>query len=189
MPHTGYFWNYDKEAVDAVNAAGLNLASNKNIMLNNGYLCAFLTHGSQTPIRSNQMGAGPIFKGQHVTVDKFLVDKDGNIPIVGTVDGVDISAFQSKVVEIGDWNMDTTAVVNVAHGLTFANIRGVSILVRKDVGNYGYPIDYGAPDPYGNYTVLTDYIQMTRIEGAFFDSADFDETPFNRGWIVIWYVP
>ena len=189
MPHTGYFWNYDKEAVDAVNAAGLEIVEGRSIVINDGCIYGTRNHATDAGINSIQMGEGPIFRGHHLANEKFLVDKDGNIPIVGTVDGVDISAFQSKVVEIGDWDMDATAVVNVAHGLTFANIRSVSVLVRKDVGNYGYSIDYGAPDAYGNCTVLTDYIQLTRIEGAFFDSADFDETPFNRGWIVIWYVP
>jgi len=215
MAHTGYFWNYDKEAVDAVNAAGLNIASNKNIMANNGYLCVFLTHGTQTPIRANQMGAGPIFKGQHVSADKFVVDKDGNIPIVGTVDGVDISVHgadesahhakytdaevfaalgvRPKVVEIGDWNMNITDYVDITHGLTLANIRSVSAILRKDDGSMYYAVMQCTSPPAGHEASITlispTTIRITRESGGSYDGPDYEATSYNRGWIVISHVP
>jgi len=99
MPHVGYFWNYDKEAVAAVNAAGLNIVSGKNINTLNGQIKGRYTHVMAAPIQADQEGEGALFTGRLNTAKKFEIDKDGNISAVGTVDGVDISGF--KIVSIG----------------------------------------------------------------------------------------
>lgn len=94
-----------------------------------------------------------------------------------------------KVIDIGDWNMDTTASVNVAHGLTLANIRSVHVLVRNDADTSYY-------DSIGWVSsLLADLFHSTngtnvvpqRLTAGFFDSATFDSTSFNRGWVTIFY--
>ena len=99
MAHRGSFWIWDKDAVAAVNAAGLNIAGGKNIIMQDGGIGGARNHPTAAPLSSNQSGTGLILRGQLLSVDKFLIDKDGNITLVGTVDGVDISGF--KVVSIG----------------------------------------------------------------------------------------
>jgi hypothetical protein len=44
------------------------------------------------------------------------------------------------VVNIGDWNMDSTSSVSVAHGLTLSKIRYVEVLIRRDDNLIYYPM-------------------------------------------------
>ena len=121
MAHRGSFWTWDKDAVAAVNATGLELVVGKSFQTLNGF--AYLTRESvgMPPLFSDQQGAGPIFLGKFVGATKFEIDNDGNIPIVGTVDGVDISGF--KIVSIPpsafvpmedtyDWIITSVSVIN-----------------------------------------------------------------------------
>ena len=49
---------------------------------------------------------------------------EGGITINSINQGEDVTAaINTKIVEIGDWNMDSTADKNVAHGLTFSWIQ------------------------------------------------------------------
>ena len=97
-----------------------------------------------------------------------------------------------KVVNIGDWNMDTTAAVSVAHGLTITSIRAVFGLLRNDADDNYFTIT----PAYEAVTSLHVRIQsitasdvtLTRLAGGGFDSVSFDSTSYNRGWLTIWYV-
>lgn len=96
-----------------------------------------------------------------------------------------------KVLNIGDWNMDSTPSVNVAHGLTLSKIRRVNVFIRNDADTTYYELSgwigaaaavVGCPI-YAGSTNVTIY----REGGIAFDSTNFDSTSYNRGWIVIWY--
>jgi hypothetical protein len=94
-----------------------------------------------------------------------------------------------KVIEIGDWNMDSTATKNIAHGLLLNNIRTIQGTIRDDGSTTFYPLMFS---PYSTYSAVTVYCDATnavcdRQSGSIFDSALFDATSFNRGWITIWY--
>lgn len=98
------------------------------------------------------------------------------------------------VMDIGDWNMDTTARVDQTHPLTLANIRAVQVYVRSDSGSSVYPLDFArveqaspADEPQGRWWLYNDEIRVERRTGGFFDSASYSTTPYNRGWIVFWY--
>lgn len=99
-------------------------------------------------------------------------------------------AFLTTVINIGDWNMDTTASVNVAHGLTLSKIRTINVLIRDDSAAGFYPIEIadlttGLAD--GNCQANATNIVLARRTGGLFDSASYDSTSYNRGFITIYH--
>ena len=93
-----------------------------------------------------------------------------------------------KVIEIGDWDMDATTNLNVAHGLTLAKIRFVTIMIVDDLSSGQYDLAYGnAGSASGSFTLDATNVALNRVIGGFFDTAGFNATTFNRGWVTIWY--
>jgi hypothetical protein len=109
---------------------------------------------------------------------------------IKTKDG---SVLRWKIIEIGNWNMDSTGSVTVAHGLTQTKIRTLNAEIRGDVGS-AYETELHSIDSYintlvcGFKSVVGAYIVLTRTSSGFFDSNFFDATSYNRGWITIGYV-
>lgn len=101
--------------------------------------------------------------------------------------GVQDAPLNIKVIDIGDWNMDATASINVAHGITFAKIRSVSAMIRNDIADTYW--DYGG-ELNGDlfFTVNSTNVVLSRVASGFFDGVDFDSTAYNRGWVVVQYV-
>lgn len=103
------------------------------------------------------------------------------------------AVLYQKVVAIGDWDMDGTQSVNVAHGLTYADIRGARAILRNDGDTARYPIFQidtgfvGAPDA-GISQIDSTNVTIGRVTSGQFDSANFDSTSYNRGWVIIDYV-
>jgi hypothetical protein len=99
------------------------------------------------------------------------------------------SNLKVKVVEIGDWDMDATATINVAHGLTYAKIRFATASIRNDGDTDVYMLAYtsAAGSLGGGVSWDNTNIALTRDSGGFFDNVVFDATSYNRGWITIWY--
>jgi len=105
--------------------------------------------------------------------------------------------FKIIVIEIGDWDMDATSSVSVAHGLAdYKKIRSVSGIIRNDTDTRSYAIGshdngvsfypaYGI-SPVGTPGIDTD-ITIVRDTSGIFDSVDFNSTSYNRGWITIIY--
>ena len=101
-----------------------------------------------------------------------------------------------KVVEIGDWNMDSTANVTVDHGLgaSFRNIRHCSALIRNDGDDVYYFLDKGAntgdTTPQGYVAnIQSAGTALVRLNSGEFDNASYDSTGYNRGWMFIEYEP
>lgn len=102
--------------------------------------------------------------------------------------------LQTKIIEIGDWNMDTTPSKTVAHGLTGSHIRGWEIYIRRDADEWSdseglnkFSRFFGGLGLYSR--VGNTDIFMDRDGGSLFDSIVYNATPYNRGWIFIWYDP
>ena len=97
-----------------------------------------------------------------------------------------------KILEIGTWNMDGNLTVSVAHGLTLANIRSISAIIRRDDGIAQYPLNYSNIDNNvgGTYYCTATNATLIRTGGGFFDDSLFDTMggDGNRGWITITYV-
>ncbi|MHA1302131.1 MAG: hypothetical protein ACTSPI_00315 [Candidatus Heimdallarchaeaceae archaeon] len=92
-------------------------------------------------------------------------------------------------IEIGDWNMDLTDWINVAHGITVGDIRTVSVLIRHDLGTFIYPLDvYSSGQSQGGINSISNTdITLMRGTGGLFDDTIFDSTSYNRGWVIIEY--
>lgn len=110
--------------------------------------------------------------------------------------------LKRKVVQIGDWNMDSTATVSVAHGLgsSWKNIRGIKVIVRDDADSFYSDLlsqttqsAYHKPSGYTNGFDSTN-INLARVaapdgdgHNGWFDGTGYDSTSYNRGWVLIDY--
>lgn len=102
-----------------------------------------------------------------------------------------VGVLNVKVIEIGDWNMNITANIDVAHGLTKTKIRSISALIRDD-NDFTYSdlseTDGSNTGVNGIRTNLDTNIRLSREIGGVFDNTTYNLTPYNRGWITIWYI-
>lgn len=109
----------------------------------------------------------------------------------GLVAGTGNATLLKKVVNIGDWNMDTTASVNVAHGLTLAKIYSVSVMIRTDTESLHQMLV--ATDSSGAiggwFSTDATNVVCNRTTGGMFDNTALDATSYNRGYVVIEYIP
>lgn len=116
-------------------------------------------------------------------------------------DIADISGGLKKaIVEIGDWNMrlsggDITKTIDLPAGITYANVRRVTALIRNDNNTLasnltGQPYDAGISDVFGGYAgvLSNNKIHLERANGGFFDNTSYDSTSYNRGWVIVEYV-
>jgi hypothetical protein len=94
-----------------------------------------------------------------------------------------------KSLNIGDWDMDTTESKNVAHGLSdFKKIRGIDVIIRNDSDTAPYlHITATANKDIYISGIDNSNIGITRRTSGTFDSASFDSTSYNRGWVTITY--
>jgi len=114
-------------------------------------------------------------------VNTSTIEAQGGIRTAASGDYVKI-----KVLSIGDWNMDTTPTLNVAHGLTYANIISVTGYITDDASAARYTIPYvDATGIQLEAQVIGTNIYLAR--GTTFDNNTFDATSFNRGIITIIY--
>jgi len=94
-----------------------------------------------------------------------------------------------KTIDIGDWNMDTTAEKSVAHGLGngFINIRMISVQIINDAASV--ITDFLSTDIEGGVIcyINNTNVVLTRDTDGSFDGPNYDATSYNRGWVTIWY--
>lgn len=116
------------------------------------------------------------------------VDGNGKIDSVKEVNGVRLIP---EVISIGDWNMNSTSAVNVAHGLgaSYKKIRIIDVIIRADLDNFNYSLnrtDQSGNTHGGISSINSTNVQLCRTSDQFFDNENFDSTSFNRGWITLW---
>ena len=122
-------------------------------------------------------------------LETTLTNDDTKLPTSGAVFDK-VAGLNTKVVDIGDWDMDATAAPTVAHGLTFSKIRTVKVMVRNDADTILIDLkgfDGSTTTPAGYYYVLGASIQLGRVAGKGFDNTSYNSTSYNRGWITIQY--
>lgn len=121
------------------------------------------------------------------------VDANGKVDSIKEQNGVRLLC---KVIEIGDWNMDSDIGITVDTGLgsDYKKIRSVSVIIRNNDDSDYYPLDafVNGTDPYllnGGITQFlnTGGVYLRRRTGGLFDNSNFDSTSYNRGWLTIWY--
>ncbi len=101
------------------------------------------------------------------------------------------AGLHRKIIEIGDWNMVTTPNKQVFDDtVLFTSVRSAQVSIRSDGTNYMTDIFYAGsfqayPGPGGPVAFL-----LNRTAGGSFTQGDlYNETPYNRGWILIDYIP
>lgn len=127
-----------------------------------------------------------VVKGLSISGDDNTITEVNSIKDQG---GVFFSGLKCKVLEIGNWNMDTTIEVLIPHGLDYDDIISVTAFIKSDNDHYGNMIngtnitgqDFGGIAP-GETNIV-----LQRANGGAFDNNGFDSTPYNRGYITIWY--
>jgi hypothetical protein len=113
----------------------------------------------------------------------------------------------TKVIEIGDWNMWVSggsgiSAKVVAHGLTVTDIRSFTVILRIDGEPFTFvrwqcPVSYLAGGGATPGAVQADAylsggsnVEITHAGvGSLFDNTNYKDTGYNRGWVVIQYVP
>ena len=124
------------------------------------------------------------------STDAFNIGSDGAITTSG---GVDTNVkLNTKVINIGTWNMVTTLNVSIASGVDTNKIRTMQAVIRNDTDLVSY--DFASYDngSAGSITAghSTNVIVLTRTAGGAFDGTPFDTMgdDGNRGWITIQYI-
>jgi len=152
-------------------------------LLDDADVAAFMaTLGSDVVLSDNlNMGQG-------------LVDNSDAVDVDGIVEqGTGAAELKCKVIEIGDWDMDAAASHNVAHGLTIANIRIVTVLIQNDTESvlYSATQDHHATScDVGISSIDSTNVVLDRLGAGQFDNANYDDVggvAGNRGWVTIWY--
>jgi len=96
-----------------------------------------------------------------------------------------------KVVNIGDWDMDTNNFATVNHGVSDYNkIRSVNVIIRNDANTNYYTILQGAATGASAWItqISSTQVSLEREPAGDYDNTDFDSTSYNRGWVTIGYV-
>lgn len=106
--------------------------------------------------------------------------------------------YRTDKIEIGDWNMDLTSGVSIDltalyPDLTFADIISVEAYIFSDtvpitsqINMYNLSIG-GRAHVKTVPSVSTLTIELERDSSGFFDADGFDNTPYNRGHVLITY--
>lgn len=127
------------------------------------------------------------------TADQIIKKSDGvdfnTIMTNSVLPDTGVPNLKIKVLNIGDWNMDTTSNKIVAHGISdYKKIRMISVIIRDD-SDSGYTCS-----PYLDPSDLLSHnfdvpgsLNLFRANGSFYDSVNFDSTSYNRGFITIIY--
>lgn len=111
------------------------------------------------------------------------------------IDAVNLATSQNqiatKVIEIGFWDMDTTAFLEVAHTLDATKILSVSVTILNDALTVAEPLDKslntGVRQGWICCVDATE-VQMWRLASGSFDSTDYNNGAINRGYMTITYL-
>ncbi len=175
------------------------------VSLDSGSISGSLTAAAVGIISGSSGGAAivTLFSDITVTNDATI---NGDIIVSGVVDGRDVAAdgaildavgvqsvkLNTKVIDIGDWDMDSDVTKAVAHGLTLANIRTAHVMIRSDDGASFSPLNHvgtiGDGETEGSIAnINATTVSMARLLGGGFDTPLYNSTSYNRGWITIQY--
>lgn len=157
---------------------------------NSSYLLGILGYGSDTNRGKITLNSGGVAKTTisaeatgvaPITVDSTTVCTNLNADMV---DGL-----HTTVIQIGDWDMDATAGITVAHGLTLSKIRHISAIVYADAGGAIYDFNGFNGETNSLYADATNVALDRATTPGYFDNTGFNQTSFNRGWITIQHIP
>lgn len=98
-----------------------------------------------------------------------------------------VTNLHLKILQIGDWNMDTTDSVAIPHGESLANILTICCAIVNDAGTVKYQAAgaSGGTRDLDVTSIDATNVNLGRKIGGLFDSVDFDSTSYNRGFLFI----
>jgi len=130
------------------------------------------------PTRLSDYVDGLSDAGTLVGTEKIYLASDESTTVDAIRGGLNV-----KILNIGDWDMDATGTVNVAHGLLLSDVRSWEVsIIRDDSLNYAKLMTSGSTE------INTTDVTLRRVLAGAFDNTDYDATTFNRGFITIWHV-
>lgn len=143
-----------------------------------------------------------IYIGDSSTTNKGVVEKATSAEALAGTTNKFIDAELLKyvtgqlittVTNIGDWDMSAREehddITWASLGLTFANIRDVSVFIRDDSGYLLYPLNYDSGSgSAARWALSSTRLLMTRAAGGSFDSTSFNSTSYNRGYVIIRHI-
>jgi len=103
--------------------------------------------------------------------------------------------LRNKVVPIGDWNMDSTSGKEISWAsldIDFEDVVGVQAIIRNDLDSDRRFLNAGVSELSANpqgvvYWDSGNGVILRRLMNGYFDSTSFDQTSYNRGWVVVTY--
>lgn len=98
--------------------------------------------------------------------------------------------LNTKIIEIGDWDMDTVVSVNVANSLTAANIRSCNVSILSDDSSTKtmFPSSSDTATSVEKVEIESGKVVLYRATSGNFDNTNYNATSFNRGWVTIQYI-
>lgn len=104
-----------------------------------------------------------------------------------------VNQERREILELGDWDMDTTTNIDVAHGLEYSDIIKAEVWVRNDADTARSAINSGVDatntTPQGFVgDIDSTNVNIVRLTTGKFDHADYNATSYNRGWLIITYI-
>lgn len=120
---------------------------------------------------------------------------------IGVNSGGTATQYTTKVVDIGSWDMDTTADLTLAHGLSsteWQRIIGLQGTVIPDGGTPHYYFTSGNVTSFISgseyydlfiWNIGSTNISIHRKTSGTFDNSAYSSTTVNRGWVAITYKP
>lgn len=148
------------------------------------------THEVASTKGASLVGSAP-GSGQYIIISSLTSADDRRVGYPQVSDpGTPL--IRKKLINIGDWNMDSTASVTISHGLSLDKIISVSTFIRTDSGEGGgnfrplNSVTNSGTDINGGVRVVgSSSVILDRAATRDFDDPAFDSTGYNRGYIVI----
>ena len=155
------------------------------------YNCLHLTNCYVTDIDTSSGTAYGFDSCTYLDSSNYSDEANTQTPAAGCLD--DGTPFYKKIIEIGNWDMDSTANISIAHGLDWTKIRNINVLIIQDIDAAPWNIPYrycfeSQTGGGGSYYIDSTNIVLQRVAGGFFDGVLFDDTPYDRGWITVEYI-
>jgi len=155
--------------------------------------------GASQPTIDNEYAEvliAPPGSGQYITISAAGEYKSG-LSADSVIDQNLGGNIKRVVVEIGDWNMDTSGYVTVtvpqlATPADYKKIVGLYCIIRNDTDTARFPLDTyltgAAAGAIDTIDTTSGSIGLSRITAGRFDNTSFDSIAYNRGWLLIDYI-
>lgn len=142
--------------------------------------------------QSGNVGIGDTTPDYKLDVSGTIATDNDIIATGGIATGGDSIVVKVKTVQIGDWDMDTDATITVAHGLSdFFPVAASGGIINDTGGTFRIIGNYTAANATAPTDLGIDKIDATEItlkRGSAMDNTSYDQTSYNRGYVVIWYI-